>query len=533
MTPAAPTMPLYQVGETATTEVISPVHMIVIDHRRTEKLRREEAQRVPAIFRFYPDTINEAEASLQEAFTAAREKFMDVLERNYAKRTLNEAAVTSPRFQRLVTSFQNQSRPFPVSTNLAQIWALGVSDESVQTNLIAALREMMEHPIHTDPLPREGKIGPRQIKMIAVSPKEVALDLPLVETQATNFWRTNIYSLSKARKDLEGSFPPEERAMRSFLAGFLQENCAFDQELTRQSRTKRTEAIWAADEYEPGQSIVKPGDVIDTRLKAVLDQLQERAAGEQAIKDVAKDRREAQTAFAELHQQTARAETVAQITSEQRHWLWAGIVGLSMAFCFMLWRQRHWNSSQLLLPTRVRPAEISGTVVSCPACTGTIVLPLELTGSASSPAPATQPASAGSITPPAEADAQYWKERALIAEGRVQKTNYVLRAALIPHLARWLMSKLVRGLASQRADLLETQQKAEQEMANLEQRLASVQAPLEDRLKAYEQRIAELEKDLTAKGEENRDIIKATIAMAKKKLELERSKEAKERLAWN
>ena len=92
------------------------------------------------------------------------------------------------------------------------------------------------------------------------------------------------------------------------------------------------------------------------------------------------------------------------------------------------------------------------------------------------------------------------------------------------------MNKLVRALTFQRTHLLETQKQAEQELAELDQRLASVQAPLEDRLKAYEQRIAELEKNLTAKGEENRELIKATIAMARKKLELERSKD---RMAWN
>ena len=110
------------------------------------------------------------------------------------------------------------------------------------------------------------------------------------------------------------------------------------------------------------------------------------------------------------------------------------------------------------------------------------------------------------------------------------RVGYRPLATLIPHLARWLMNKLVRGLALQRKQLIETQQKAEQELAELEERLVAVQAPLEDRLKAYEQRIAELEKGLTAKGEENRELIKATIAIAKKKLEQERSKD---RLAWN
>ena len=63
---------------------------------------------------------------------------------------------------------------------------------------------------------------------------------------------------------------------------------------------------------------------------------------------------------------------------------------------------------------------------------------------------------------------------------------------------RWVRSKVMRKLARQRAHLLETQQKAEQDLAELEQRLASVHAPLEERLKAYEERIAELQKNLHA-----------------------------------
>src|SRR5437899_2282633 len=87
---AAPPVPDYRVGETATVDVVTPVHLIVIDHERTEQLRRQEAQRTPAIFRFHPDAVDEAAASLQLAFTAVRDKFLDTLELSYGKRTLNE-----------------------------------------------------------------------------------------------------------------------------------------------------------------------------------------------------------------------------------------------------------------------------------------------------------------------------------------------------------------------------------------------------------------------------------------------------------
>src|SRR5206468_2486681 len=80
---AAPLIPEYKLGDTAATEVVSPIHLIVIDHERTEKLRREEAQRSAAIFRFYPGLVDEAEASLRSAWSAAREKFLENLEANY------------------------------------------------------------------------------------------------------------------------------------------------------------------------------------------------------------------------------------------------------------------------------------------------------------------------------------------------------------------------------------------------------------------------------------------------------------------
>src|SRR2546430_12072777 len=90
ITDAAPPAPQYRIGATATAEIVSPVHLIVIDHVRTEKLRREEAQRAPAIFRFYPDTIAEAEARFRAAFAAGREEFTDVLDGDYARRILDQ-----------------------------------------------------------------------------------------------------------------------------------------------------------------------------------------------------------------------------------------------------------------------------------------------------------------------------------------------------------------------------------------------------------------------------------------------------------
>lgn len=123
-----------------------------------------------------------------------------------------------------------------------------------------------------------------------------------------------------------------------------------------------------------------------------------------------------------------------------------------------------------------------------------------------------------------------WKARALAAEARADKATALLRARLMPQMARWMMSELVQRLVSHRSGLLSSQQQAEREVAELERRLEQLQAPLAERLRAYEQRIADLERELAAKGEENRELLKARIASARQKLELERAKHPPE---WN
>ena len=123
-----------------------------------------------------------------------------------------------------------------------------------------------------------------------------------------------------------------------------------------------------------------------------------------------------------------------------------------------------------------------------------------------------------------------WAERALAAEARADKATALLRARLMPQMARWMMGELVQRLLAHRSDLVNSQQRAEDDVAELEKRLEKIHAPLAERLAAYEKRIAELERELAAKGEENKELIEAKIESARKKLATER---AKVPLKWN
>lgn len=126
--------------------------------------------------------------------------------------------------------------------------------------------------------------------------------------------------------------------------------------------------------------------------------------------------------------------------------------------------------------------------------------------------PALAPAAAASVT--------QWQSRALAAEARVEQTQQAIRGGFL----EWMRQRVVQGLFRQRAELLSAQEGAEAEMRSLEQRLEQLHAPLQERIAAYERRIAELEKELASKGEENRELIKAKILLAKHQLNAARER---------
>jgi len=154
-----------------------------------------------------------------------------------------------------------------------------------------------------------------------------------------------------------------------------------------------------------------------------------------------------------------------------------------------------------------------GAVVSCTNCADQIVVPpysiteffpAEPTRHASSPV-------AGGLElmrPAPTAD-------------RAGNGSMALRMALIPHLARMMMNRLVQALFAQRETLIDTQAEATKRMADLEERIAKAQVNVQDRFAAYENRIAELEKQLLAVEEEKRELMRQNFQLARKALEAE------------
>jgi len=119
---------------------------------------------------------------------------------------------------------------------------------------------------------------------------------------------------------------------------------------------------------------------------------------------------------------------------------------------------------------------------------------------------------------------EIWRQRAIEAERRAEQALAAARADLTPHLAQALKEALVQELAIQRRELLQAQQIAITEIAQMAHRLDELKAPMQERLRSYETRIQELEKELAARSEENRELLKLKIEMVRHQLELERTR---------
>jgi DNA-directed RNA polymerase subunit RPC12/RpoP len=108
------------------------------------------------------------------------------------------------------------------------------------------------------------------------------------------------------------------------------------------------------------------------------------------------------------------------------------------------------------------------------------------------------------------------------------RTPSAVRAALLPHLARLMMDKLVQALVHQRRSLVETQENATVRVGDLERRFEALQKQLDRRLQTYERRISELQTEVALKERENKELADANMRLAWRAMELERLKAAAE-----
>ena len=450
----------YRVGDKLAENVVTPVPLMVVDPAATDALKEKESLRIPVIFRFDKTAAAVVETEMRETFSLARSNFVRLMHSSFHHTRLEEDQLETEQFDKLVASFKKQNKAFPMSRMLAEDWALGSDGLTAQITLLARVRQAMEQPIRFDNLTNAPKIGSR-VLLVSVKGERDSVGLDDVTARGTREYKTNLLTMSRARIALLEKFGADEEDAARFAARALRVNCFVESELTLAARTRHTDALFVADNYQAGQTVAKQGQLVDRKIMAALGQIQEK------------------TVAGRLQQQVSQEKVRVAQVKETNRLLVAGLIAVgALLFVLLAW-----------LAFRRKPA-----VSMLPAVVG------------STPLTDTQ-TSAGN-----------WQQRALDAEQKVARAQDAIRSGVMEQLKE----KAVSSLVSQRSDMMEAQHAAAAEMAELERRLNELQTPLQDRLRAYEGRIADLEKALAAKGEENRELIKAKIALMRKQLEAER-----------
>lgn len=469
----------YRVGDQIAEDVITPVPLMVVDPIATKALKDREENRIPVIFRYNEAALANVEAGLRETFSLARSNFLSLVEENFRRPQLDARQMESEQFQRVIETFKRRNKTFPLSEEMAREWASGNLVLPEQIALSARVHQAMEGLIRYDNLTNTPKLG-SLVLLVPVKNEGETINLQDVKARGYNEPRTNVLTMSRARLALLERFAPDEEEMAKFATRCLRENCYVESDLTRAARARHTDPLFVADNYQAGQVIARKGQLVDARVMAALSQLQEKTVAGRLAAQVEHEREKAERETAQVTQ-----------IRENNRWLIIGLVAAGVTLVLVL--------LVLVLRRRREPA----------------MPPLALTGTATAPL-----LNAPGETITGFSNTDTWQQRALAAEEKAARAHEAIRAGALAQLKE----KLVGNLVSQREQMLETQQSAAAEMAELEKRLNELHAPLQERLRVYETRIADLEKALAAKGEENRELIRAKIEMMRKQLETERSK---------
>ncbi len=472
----------YQLGDTVVADIVAPGSLLVVDTNATETLKQKEALKIPAIFVYHAAAADEVERDFRTALSTVRSNFFDAMGEVYQRKRLNPQWLGSTRFKTLSTTFKRQHPGFPQLTNLIEVWALGKADEPIQDELVTHLREAMRPHIRADALPAEIKLGP-QVRLVTATNGE-AVTLETVEMLAVTMNRTNLLTLNRVRQDFQQSAPQTERGQAKVLASFLKPNCILEVALTSLARERHVAALYVADRYEAGQLIARRGEKVDEKVMAALGQL--KTSQDQAVTE------------------KTTPPTVPWLY-RLNPWLWAGLASLSAGVIVGAWWLLNRRKPASILPARVAGGGAPAGIISCPSCDENIVIPAEAVENLATNTPS-------------------WQQRALAAEQQAEQAKNAIRAGLLPHLADWFKQKFVRRLVSERSQMLDVQKSATAELVELERRLDELHAPLQERLHAYEKRIVELEQLLAAKGEENRELLRAKIQMTRQQLESARTR---------
>jgi hypothetical protein len=455
---------VWHLGDVASEDIRTPVALDVTDPNATPMSKAEAASKTPAIFIAHPNVTNTMVENLTTAFTSTHTDFLAGLKETFQQSNLSDATIQSPEFENFVRGFNVKGEKLSISPGLARQWARGETGLDTFSNLVTQLLQATDRPVLPDTLP-DGFVLSDTVRLVPYhsSQEELTLTLEQAEQTGTIFSRSSLTTVTQLRALFRRNFSAEDKLLAHSLATFIHSNVKLDTNLTEIARDRAARSTMPTDHYEAGQIIVRRGQVVDAKILAALTRLNDVSPPAQPSPPAPVVREPAQPAPMPTEKSQPAPALPGQAQDIRGNYIWMGAActGVSVLILLAYWRLQVTGRRQALIRQRT-----------------------------------TEPFSPNQMRLPPE---------------------------LAPQLAEMLKSVVVQELASQRRELLQTQQYAAVEVVRLMQRLNELRAPLEERLAAYEQHILELEKELGEQSKENRELLKLQIDMLKEQVKTERA----------
>jgi 7TM-HD extracellular len=512
----------YNVGDIVDEDITTPVALNVIDPQATASKRSEIALTKPVIFRYFPSITNDIATDFIKEFDKAHQGFLAALDQKYQRTVLDSQSIGSSDFGATVSAFNKKSKNFPISTNLAILWASGKDGESVKTTILGRMTEAMRRPIHEDDMPAGLPLGDT-VCIVHMKNKDDSLTVSEAEAKGKVGTQTSFTTLTHARSIVRKAFPEDEQLTAKALMAMIKPTCFVDEQLTKLSRDSAVAQIAIPVQIAAGTVVARKGQTVDAKMKAVFDQLKnnsvamkmleeakrskelaaEAQSREQAAKDAAaKANQMAQQANKKLTdvQSQAHANNLVLLTAL------GGVLVVSILMVGTVW----W----LVKQRQVMPVPAMAQV----AAAAPVAAPVAV-----APAPVQRVATNGNGAHAAPAEQKTPAFKINIAPPPV--TTTASREPMVQEMAAPMAAPVPAPVPVPAPPVAQTlQDVADNEISQLVKRLDKLYAPAHDRLRTYQLRIEDFERELAQRDVANPDLLKLKIEALNRQMELERKK---------
>src|SRR5690242_10103509 len=207
----------WQVGDTASEDISTPVALDVVDAKATAARKAELELKIPAIYETHSSVTNIMVDKVTESFDEAHANFLAGLQKAFHQPVLDDPTLQSTDFDHFIADFNNQNKRFLITADLAREWARGKSGLATRTNLIELLLQTTSRPVRPDETPDGFALG-ETVRLVPVHSSSDVVTLKDAEKRGQVVSLSSVTTVTRLRGLFRRNFPSSEQDFARQLA---------------------------------------------------------------------------------------------------------------------------------------------------------------------------------------------------------------------------------------------------------------------------------------------------------------------------